>query len=137
MDRRDFLYYLPAATATATLTTMSSSASAVEVSDLPPKNVIFSQQNAGVWDAKKASHVPKVELVNGKVVVSTDHGQTENHYIVRHTLVLGDGEFVGAKTFSHEDDPVSEYKLPAGYNGKLYATSYCNKHDLWVSELKV
>jgi superoxide reductase len=134
MERRNFLFF---SAVSAALTTLSGAAKAIDISSLPTRNIIFTQDNGGVWDAKKASHVPKVEVVGGKVVVSTDHGQKSSHYIVRHTLLLADGSVVGAKTFSYQDDPVSEYKLPDGYKGKIYATSFCNKHDLWLSEVSV
>ena len=28
---------------------------------------------------------------------------------------------------------ISEFEIPDGYS-KLYATSFCNKHDLWITE---
>jgi superoxide reductase len=123
-----------AATAAATL---GSTAQAAEGMSLPTKNLVFTQENAGVWEAKKGSHLPKIEVTAGKVKVSTKHGHSAEHYITRHTLLLADGTVVGAKTFSPEDAPVSEYELPAGYKGKVFATSNCNQHDLWLAEATV
>ena len=59
---------------------------------------------------------------------------TEKHFIVRHTLVTEEGKVLGAKTFSPNDEEArSSYKLAPEYKGKkLYATSFCNKHDMWV-----
>jgi superoxide reductase len=39
--------------------------------------------------------------------------------------------------FTPKDKPVSAYTLPAGYAGKVCATSFCNLHDLWLSEATV
>ncbi|MEJ2611234.1 MAG: desulfoferrodoxin family protein [Candidatus Thiodiazotropha sp.] len=131
MDRRTFLLSSSATTAIATL---SSIAQATENSSLPPKNLIFTEKNGGKWRSKKGTHVPKFEI-NGRIVkVNTDHGQSEYHYIVRHTLLLEDGTMVGAKTFMFNDAPMSEYELPVGYKGRIIATSFCNKHDLWLAE---
>jgi superoxide reductase len=132
MDRRSFLISSAAAAA---VSTISGTAHAIGGgSQLPPKNLVFTQDNPGKWEAKKGSHLPKIELTGGKVKVSTKHSQSEDHYIVRHTLLLADGTEVGSTTFSPEEKPVSEYELPAGYKGNLFATSFCNRHDLWLAE---
>jgi superoxide reductase len=134
MDRRHFLLYTAT---TATAATLTCTAQAIDNSSLPAKNLIFSQDNGGIWEAKKDSHVPSIEVDNDRVTVSTDHGHSKTHYIVRHTLLLADGTVVGAKTFSPLDEPISEHKLPTGYNGTIYATSFCNKHDLWLAKASI
>ncbi len=68
---------------------------------------------------------------------ATKHPMSSEHFIVRHTLVLADGTTVGAKTFTPADKPESSYELPAGYKGKITATSFCNQHDFWLSEMTV
>jgi len=71
-----------------------------------------------------------------KVVVVTNHPMSQEHYIVRHTLLLADGTFVGTKTFTPADKPESTYDLPNGYKGKIYVSSFCNLHDFWLLETK-
>ena len=135
MDRRNFLIGSAVAAAVATL---SDTAQAVGGSTtLPPKNLLFSNDNAGKWEAKKGSHVPKIEVAGAKVRISTKHSQSEDHYIVRHTLLLSDGTVVGSTTFTPENKPVSEYDLPANYKGSIFATSFCNRHDLWLNETTI
>ncbi len=134
MDRRHFLLYTAT---TATAAVLASTAQAIDTSSLPPKNLIFSQDNGGMWESKKDSHVPAIKVDNDRVTVSTDHGHSNSHYIVRHTLLLADGTVVGTKTFSPLDEPISVHKLPAGYKGSIYATSFCNKHDLWLAEASI
>jgi superoxide reductase len=102
-----------------------------------PSNIIYTAEDPGVWDKKVASHAPQVSVKDGKVDVVTDHGMMEKHFIVRHTVISASGEVLGATTFSPEDDAVSSYELPADYSGKLYVTSFCNKHDLWLTEVTV
>ena len=79
----------------------------------------------------------QVTVADGKVSVVTEHPMTAPHFIVRHTVVLEDGKVIGAKTFTHTDKPESSFPLPQGYKGKIRASSFCNLHDLWVSELTV
>ena len=135
MDRRGFLI---SSVATAAIATTSSSANATKGSShSPPKNLIYTQVNTGDWESKKGSHLPKIELTDGKVRISTRHSQSDDHYIVRHTLLLADGTRLGSTTFSPDDTPVSEYTLPADYKGSLFATSFCNQHDLWLAEITV
>ena len=57
------------------------------------------------------------------------------HYIVRHTLVSSDGEVLGTKTFSPSDnEAVSVYELET-VPEHIYATSFCNLHDFWVTKI--
>jgi superoxide reductase len=60
---------------------------------------------------------------------------TEKHFIVRHTLVAPDGTVLGEKTFTPaEAKAESSFELPKGQGGTLYATSFCNLHDFWLTE---
>jgi superoxide reductase len=131
MDRRDFLL---SGVSTIALAILSSSAQASESALFPPKNLIFTHKNPGMWEKKKGSHIPDIEVTAGKVTITTNHSQSTSHYIVRHTLLLPDGTVVGSKTFTHDNEPMSEHELPAGYKGKIFATSFCNKHDLWLAD---
>ena len=100
--------------------------------------VIYTDEDQGRWDGKAASHVPKVTVAGNKVQLHTVHPMSEKHYIVRHTLVDKSGKVLGSKTFFPADiQPISNFELPAGFRGKLYATSFCNKHDFWLKEFTV
>ena len=107
-----------------------------------PKNIVFSAADEGVWQGKAGSHVPevRVERAGGKLVVrvETQHGMSEGHYIVRHTVVGECGKVFGAKTFQWKDEPVSEYEIKLPENCKhLFVTSFCSLHDLWIARVKV
>ena len=99
--------------------------------------LIYTRENQGMWKNKAESHVPQIKIDGDQITLTTDHGMSETHYIVRHTLVYGNGKVIGSKTFYPTDEPVSTHTLPANYKGKLYATSFCNKHDFWVNEFEV
>ena len=102
-----------------------------------PSGIIYTAQDAGQWAKKVGGHAPKVSVQGKKVTITTDHTMTEKHYIVRHTLVSEAGEVLGAKTFYPTDeDAISTFDLPTD-SSKLYATSFCNKHDLWVTEFTI
>ncbi|BCL61477.1 hypothetical protein DGMP_21700 [Desulfomarina profundi] len=100
--------------------------------------IIYTGNNPGKWGKKVGSHLPVISNNQGKITIKTNHPMSEQHYIVRHTLVLADGSVIGSRTF-HPDTPeaVSEHTLPTGYSGKIYATSFCNLHDFWVNETTV
>lgn len=101
--------------------------------------IIYTEKDQGDWDGKAGSHAPKITVEGSKATLFTDHGMSERHFIVRHTLVTPDGEVLGTQTFYPNEDPkaVSTHDIPAGYSGKLYATSFCNKHDFWITEFEV
>jgi len=132
-DRRDFLK--TAAAASVLAFTSTSVAFAGEADEYT--NIIFTKENPAKWAGKEGSHSPKVTVMGAKVSVVTPHPMSEAHFIVRHTLVLEDGTFVGAKTFTPADKPESSYDLPMGYKGKIMVTSFCNLHDFWMAETMV
>jgi len=100
-------------------------------------NIIFTTDRPGKWSGKQAIHVPQVTIAGTQVAVVTNHPMSNDHFIVRHTLVLGDGTYVDAKTFTPVDKPESSFELPAGYKGKIFVTSFCNLHDFWMNEVEV
>ena len=112
---------------------------AADKSPMYPSNVIYTSKDPGVWAKKAATHLPQMEVENGEAVIRTLHPMTKEHYIVRHTLVDDNGNVVGTNTFSNTDPKaVSRFKLPEGSKGKkFYATSFCNKHDFWVSPVTI
>jgi superoxide reductase len=53
-------------------------------------------------------------------------------------LLKPDGELIGEKIFSIADPAAeSSYNVPEGFQGALWATSFCNLHDLWLTEFTV
>lgn len=87
---------------------------------------------------KEGAHVPKVTVKGGKVTILTPHPMTPPHFIVKHTLLTPEGKIIGEKTFTAADPKEeSVYDLPAGFKGALWATSFCNLHDLWLTELTI
>ncbi|MDR4506446.1 MAG: twin-arginine translocation signal domain-containing protein [Candidatus Scalindua sp.] len=108
-----------------------------------PAGIVYSSEKPGKWSGKEKGHAPVVTVEGNKVTVTTKHGMSDAHYIVRHTVVSQDGEVIGEKTFSSSDtEAKSEFELPGGVSryawvrSTLYATSFCNLHDLWVTQFK-
>lgn len=99
--------------------------------------LMYTRKHQGMWKNKADSHLPQIKIDGNQITLTTDHGMSEIHYIVRHTLVDENGNVIGFKTFYPTDEPVSTHTLPDGYKGTLYATSFCNKHDFWVNEFKI
>ena len=100
-------------------------------------NVLFTEHDPGHWADWVSLHVPEVKVEAGKLSIRTPHPQSDEHYIVSHTVVLANGEFLDRTTFSSNDQPVSEHTLPAGYAGRVTITSTCNRHDTWMKVVTV
>lgn len=100
--------------------------------------IIYTAENPGKWEKKVGGHAPKVKVEGLEVTIKTLHGMSEEHYIVRHTLVCEHGKVLGEKTYNPTDKKAeSTFTLPEKHAKKFYATSFCNKHDLWVTEFTV
>jgi superoxide reductase len=132
-DRRDFLKTTAVAASVLALGTTATAFA----SSAPYAGVVYTKDQPGQWAKKVGSHAPEVTVEGGNVSLITKHPMSEEHYIVRHTVVLADGTVVGGKTFTPSDKPESSFVLPTGYKGKVYATSFCNKHDFWLTEFTV
>ena len=139
IDRREFLKttaVAASAVAVASSTTVLAGETATPSAKISA-GIVYTEQQQGQWQGKAGTHAPKVTVAEGKVTVVTEHPMTKQHFIVRHTVVLADGKVLGGKTFSHTDKPASSFDLPKDYKGKVSATSFCNLHDLWVTEFTV
>jgi superoxide reductase len=138
MKRREFLKATALLTGSVAMG-LHTRAHAAQGIDMP--GIIYTEKNQGKWAGKAASHAPKVSLDGRKVTIRTMHPMTEKHFIVRHTLVTEKGTVIGEKVFYPTDkEAVSTFDIDyeaSGYKGKLYATSFCNLHDLWVTEFSV
>lgn len=135
-SRRSFL---KGALSTAAVAATASSTSVLASKPTPAMaGIIYTKENPGKWAKKVGSHLPTIQIEGSQVTIETNHGMSTKHFIVRHTLVSNDGTILGEKTFTPDDEMAkSSFTLPDGYKGKLYATSFCNKHDLWLAETKV
>jgi superoxide reductase len=102
-----------------------------------PAGLVYTKDAPGRWAGKEGAHVPKVTLDSGKLSIVTPHPMSAAHFIVKHTLLTPDGKVLGEKTFTASDKPESTYELPAGFTGAVWATSFCNLHDLWLTEFSV
>ncbi len=136
-SRRTFLKGALSAATVATVASVATTSNALASSHASMAGIVYTKKNPGKWAKKVGGHLPSITIEGNKVTVNTDHGMSAKHYIVRHTLVSKDGETLGAKTFTPDDDATSSYTLPDGYKGTLYASSFCNKHDFWLAESKV
>ena len=103
-----------------------------------PAGLIYTKDATGRWAGKEGAHVPTVTVQGKNVKVVTPHPMTHKHFIVKHTLVTAEGKFIGEKTFENTDHAAeSSYALPEGFKGTLWATSFCNLHDFWLTEFKI
>lgn len=111
----------------------------VQAATMFPKGLIYTKESTGRWAGKEGAHAPVPKVQGNMVTITTPHPMTKEHFIVKHTLVTTEGQFLGEKIFTNTDPapPESSYKLPDGFKGTLWATSFCNVHDFWVTEFTV
>lgn len=103
-----------------------------------PAGLVYTKEAPGRWAGKEGLHAPQVTVEGKNVKVVTPHPMTEKHFIVKHTLLTPKGKVLGEKTFANTDTAAeSTFELPDGFKGALWVTSFCNLHDLWLTELKV
>ncbi|MDJ0705058.1 MAG: desulfoferrodoxin family protein [Leptolyngbyaceae cyanobacterium MO_188.B28] len=114
------------------------------IDDPKAGGLYYTQDAPGRWSEKVGGHLPKIESqkVSDKetrIQVITTHPMNEyDHYIVKHQLLDSNFQFLMEKVFNpaQDKDPISEFILPS-YKGPLYALSYCNLHDVWLSAIEV
>ncbi|OAI12470.1 hypothetical protein A1507_03040 [Methylomonas koyamae] len=142
MERRDFIKF-SAAGAVAGLALSHAAPAAAGPVPTPPGDLYYTKDAQGRWAGKAATHLPVIEAGKdgGKttVKVTTPHEMKGyEHYIVKHVLLDKDYKFLAEHMFdpAKEPVPVSTFTLD-GYSGTLYALSFCNKHDLWVSSAEI
>ena len=81
-------------------------------------------------DAAVEKHVPVYEIVGDKIKVSVNHVMEEEHYIEWIAFVRENRQC--KVFFKPGETPECTFKYVPG--SKLYA--YCNKHALWMTEVK-
>ena len=81
-------------------------------------------------DAAFEKHVPTYEVKDGKIFVRVNHVMEEEHYIEWISIVFDGAEKI--TYFKPGDEPVAHCKYVPG--STIYA--YCNKHELWKTEVE-
>lgn len=133
-NRRDFM--TKSLVASAGL--MAASVLPVCADDKIEENIFaYSKANPKRWKGKEGSHAPVITAHEDKITVETKHGMSETHYIVKHSIVTSTGEVLAENIFFPSDKKaISTFEIK-GDHKKLFALSFCNLHDLWVSEFKI
>jgi superoxide reductase len=132
--RREFLKRSLAVSGAA----ITGTAALAQAAEKFPAGLIYTKDAPGHWKGKEGLHVPQVMVHEKMIMITTPHPMTEKHFIVKHTLLTSKGVLIGEKTFSNTDAKAeSSFDLPEGTKGVLWATSFCNLHDLWLTEFKI
>ena len=81
-------------------------------------------------DASFEKHIPTYEIKDGMIYVTVNHVMEEEHYINWISIVSDDTEITTYLEPDKEEKMIAKY-IPGS---KIY--SYCNKHGLWMTEVK-
>jgi superoxide reductase len=141
MDRRDVLRFaaITAAGTAASLYVPKRVLAATDVLASPLAGGIFyTADHPGRWAGAESHHVPQMEHSGGSLRVTTNHPMNGyTHYIVKHQLLDGNLEVVREVAFDPtKDKPVSEHDV-SDLQGRIYALSMCNVHDVWLNALEL
>ncbi len=93
-------------------------------------NVADKEIKSNDVDAAFEKHVPQYDKFEDRVEVYVNHVMEEDHYIEWICLVTDNEE---KYVYLNPGDKV-EVTFDKVTNGKIY--SYCNKHGLWVENIK-
>jgi len=137
LRRRDFAKVAFMGAAAASLPAAANAQGMMMAAGMANKNIIFTKENPAHWAGKEATHAPQVTVTGSSIAVKTPHPMSDAHFIVSHSVVLGDGTYLDRKVFTPKDTPESSFTLPAGYKGRVMVTSTCNLHDLWMTTVTV
>ncbi|HSF93861.1 MAG TPA: desulfoferrodoxin family protein [Thermohalobaculum sp.] len=101
-------------------------------------SVFYTSEHPGRWAGKEGGHAPMIERSASNIEITTGHEMNGYvHYIVKHTLLDENLNYVDELMFDPEkDSPVSQHSV-ASLEGTVYALSMCNKHDVWITAFKL
>jgi superoxide reductase len=144
MQRREFIKVATAGSVAGVIAPQWVMAEEVSLPELMGAGGLFyTKDNPGRWAKKVGGHLPYLTVeskTDGKVTlkVETDHVMMAyKHYIVKHTLLDAEFQFLDDHLFNPEteEEPISMHTLE--YTGTVYVVSHCNKHDAWLNVFKV
>ena len=96
---------------------------------------LYTQDSPGRWSGKEAGHLPNVSMEDISLVVSTEHGMSEEHYISKHQVLDENGTILGENVFDptvETETPVSRFILNRPSIGTTFKVlSHCNLHGMW------
>ena len=81
-------------------------------------------------DAAFEKHIPTYEIKDGRVFIKVNHVMEADHYIEWISVVSEEKELT--RYFKPGDEPT----LGCEYIQGMAVYAYCNKHELWKTEVK-
>jgi len=102
-----------------------------------PTIFAYTQEHQGRWEGKAGSHAPVITIEGNKITMETKHVMSEAHYIVKHSLIDNNGNVLGEQVFFPHDKKAISTFVVEGKHNELYALSFCNIHDLWVTKFSI
>ena len=81
-------------------------------------------------DASYEKHIPCFEIKDNKIIITVNHVMDNDHYIEWISVITNNQEII--KYFKPGDEPILEVDYIKGMT--IY--SYCNKHNLWMTEVE-
>jgi superoxide reductase len=113
------------------------SAVPVQAGSTFPIGLVYTKEAPGRWAGKEGGHAAKVTVEGRTVKVVTSHPMTEKHFIVKHTLITPEQGHRRENLCQYRSSRRVFLRAAPRFKGNLWATSFCNLHDLWLTEFTV
>ena len=88
------------------------------------------EMKANSTDGSREKHIPTYTIENDKLIVTVNHVMDDDHYIEWICLLTDNIE----KYYYFNPGEEAKIIIDNIPHGKIY--SYCNKHGLWVTDIK-
>ena len=105
----------------------------VQMISLPEVESVLSAASPGEWAGKEGTHVPQLEVENGKAKITVPHGMADEHWINYVWAKDGAGKVIASVELKPTDTPTLEFDVPDGVSS-ITAFESCNLHSVWQSE---
>ena len=88
------------------------------------------EMKANSTDGSREKHIPTYTIENDKLIITVNHVMDDDHYIEWICLLTDNIE----KYYYFNPGEEAKIIIDNIPHGKIY--SYCNKHGLWVTDIK-
>ncbi len=99
--------------------------------------VVYTRAAPGPWAGKEAAHLPKLTVVDKRLLLKTEHAMTPEHFISRHQLRDAKGIILYDRILAPDAVPESKFTLPLPAGQTVSAMSLCNLHGMWKEDFPI
>ena len=103
-----------------------------EIDAVETKGILTLTQ-PGQWAGRERNHVPRCEVKDGRVTVSSGHRMESDHWIDYLYAKDEKGALIGAVKLAYTDAPTATFRIPPGTKNVTGFNS-CKLHGSWATD---